>query len=389
MVAFFCSLCLRCTLAKLNVLKKGFVHRTRTLYNMAEVTLFSPLQLKGITLQNRIVMSPMCQYSAVDGFADDWHLVHLGSRAVGGAGLIISEAMAVSPEGRISAGDLGIWSDEHIPPLRRITNFIHDQGSVAGVQLSHAGYKASSAVPWQGGRYVSEAAGGWIPVSPSATLLSDHVTYSQELTAESIVQVVDDFKKAAQRAIEAGFKVIEIHAAHGYLLNEFLSHVANHRTDDFGGSFENRVKLLMQVVEAVKAVIPSETPLFVRISATDWRDDGWNGDDSVRLAGLLKDAGVDLIDCSTGGFVAPSEIPIAPSYQVPFAERIKAETGIKTGAVGLITTAQQADEIVRTGKDDLVFLARELLRNPYFPQSAAHELGVAFKLPNQYLRGKK
>ena len=356
---------------------------------MAESTLFSPLQLKGITLKNRIVMSPMCQYSAVDGFADDWHLVHLGSRAVGGAGLIISEAMSVSPEGRISAGDLGIWSDEHIAPLRRITHFIHAQGAVAGVQLAHAGYKASSAVPWQGGRYVSEQEGGWIPVSPSATLLGDKKTYSQELTTEGIEQVIFDFKKAAQRAIEAGFKVIEIHAAHGYLLNEFLSPVANHRTDAFGGSFENRVKLLLRVVEVVRAVIPSETPLFVRISATDWRDNGWNGDDSVRLARVLKDTGVDLIDCSTGGFVAPSEIPIAPNYQVPFAERIKAETGIKTGAVGLITTAQQADEIVRTGKADLVFLARELLRNPYFAQNAAFELGAEIILPNQYLRGKK
>lgn len=356
---------------------------------MVESTLFSPLQLREITLKNRIVMSPMCQYSAVDGFADDWHLVHLGSRAVGGAGLIISEAMAVSPEGRISAGDLGIWSDEHIPPLRRITNFIHAQGSVAGVQLAHAGYKASSATPWQGGRYVSKEAGGWIPVSPSASLLGDKKTYSQELTTEGIEQVILDFEKAAQRAIEAGFKVIEIHAAHGYLLNEFLSPVANHRTDTFGGNFENRVKLLLQVVEVIRGVIPSETPLLVRISATDWRDDGWNGDDSVRLAGVLKDAGVDLIDCSTGGFVAPSEIPIAPNYQVPFAERIKVETGIKTGAVGLITTAQQADEVVRTGKADLVFLARELLRNPYFAQNAAFELGAEITLPNQYLRGKK
>lgn len=356
---------------------------------MVESTLFSPLQLRGITLKNRIVMSPMCQYSAVDGFADDWHLVHLGSRAVGGAGLIISEAMAVSPEGRISAGDLGIWSDEHIPPLRRITNFIHAQGSVAGVQLAHAGYKASSATPWQGGRYVSKEAGGWIPVSPSATLLGDKKTYSQELTTEGIEQVILDFEKAAQRAIEAGFKVIEIHAAHGYLLNEFLSPVANHRADAFGGNFENRVKLLLQVVEVIRGVIPSETPLLVRISATDWRDDGWNADDSVRLAGVLKDAGVDLIDCSTGGFVAPSEIPIAPNYQVPFAERIKVETGIKTGAVGLITTTQQADEIVRSGKADLVFLARELLRNPYFAQNAAFELGAEITLPNQYLRGKK
>lgn len=352
-------------------------------------TLFSPLKIKGITLKNRIVMSPMCQYSATDGFADDWHLVHLGSRAVGGTGLIITEAMAVSPEGRISAGDLGIWSDDHIEPLRRINRFIHSQGAMSGVQLAHAGYKASSAVPWNGGRYVSVENGGWVPVSPSATLLSDHKTYSQELSISDIEKVILDFKKATQRALEAGFDVIEIHAAHGYLLNEFLSPVANHRTDEFGGSFENRARLLLQVVEAVKEIITSETPLFVRISATDWREDGWTGDDSVRLAHLLKDAGVDLIDCSTGGFVAPSAIPIAPNYQVPFAERIKAETGIKTGAVGLITSAEQANEILQTGKADLIFLAREILRNPYFAQNAAYELGEDVNVPVQYLRGKR
>lgn len=354
-----------------------------------ENTLFSPLKIKGITLKNRIVMSPMCQYSATDGFADDWHLVHLGSRAVGGTGLIITEAMAVSPEGRISAGDLGIWSDDHIEPLRRINRFIHSQGAMSGVQLAHAGYKASSAVPWNGGRYVSVENGGWVPVSPSATLLSDHQTYSQELSIPDIEKVILDFKKATQRALEAGFDVIEIHAAHGYLLNEFLSPVANHRTDEYGGSFENRVRLLLQVVEAVKEIITSETPLFVRISATDWREDGWTADDSVRLAHLLKDAGVDLIDCSTGGFVAPSAIPIAPNYQVPFAEQIKAETGIKTGAVGLITSADQANEILQTGKADLIFLAREILRNPYFAQNAAYELGEDVEVPVQYLRGKR
>lgn len=356
---------------------------------MTEINLFSLLQIKGITLKNRIVMSPMCQYSATDGFVDDWHFVHLGSRAVGGAGLIITEAMAVSPEGRISAGDLGLWKDEHMAPIRRITDFIHKQGSVAGVQLAHAGYKASSAAPWLGGKYISTEEGGWQPVSPSATLLTDQKTYSKELTRADIEQIVEDFKQAAKRAREAGFKVIEIHAAHGYLLNEFLSPVANNRTDEFGGNFENRSRALLLVIDAVKEVIPAEMPLFVRISATDWRADGWKIEDSVRLSTILKEKGVDLIDCSTGGFVAPKEIPIAPNYQVPFAEEIRAKVGIKTGAVGLITSAEQANEIVSSGKADLVFLARELLRNPYFPQNAAHELGFEIELPNQYLRGKK
>ena len=356
---------------------------------MTEINLFSPLQIKGITLKNRIVMSPMCQYSATDGFVDDWHFVHLGSRAVGGAGLIITEAMAVSPEGRISAGDLGLWKDEHIAPIRRITDFIHKQGSVAGVQLAHAGYKASSAAPWLGGKYISTEEGGWQPVSPSATLLTDQKTYSKELTRADIEQIVEDFKQAAKRAREAGFKVIEIHAAHGYLLNEFLSPVANNRTDEFGGNFENRSRALLLVIDAVKEVIPAEMPLFVRISATDWRADGWKIEDSVRLSAILKEKGIDLIDCSTGGFVAPKEIPIAPNYQVPFAEEIRAQVGIKTGAVGLITSAEQANEIISSGKADLVFLARELLRNPYFPQNAAHELGFEIELPNQYLRGKK
>lgn len=356
---------------------------------MTEINLFSPLQIKGITLKNRIVMSPMCQYSATDGFVDDWHFVHLGSRAVGGAGLIITEAMAVSPEGRISAGDLGLWKDEHIAPIRRITDFIHKQGSVAGVQLAHAGYKASSAAPWLGGKYISTEEGGWQPVSPSATLLTDQKTYSKELTRADIEQIVEDFKQAAKRAVEAGFKVIEIHSAHGYLLNEFLSPVANNRTDEFGGNFENRSRALLLVIDAVKEVIPAEMPLFVRISATDWRADGWKIEDSVRLSTILKEKGIDLIDCSTGGFVAPKEIPIAPNYQVSFAEEIRAKVGIKTGAVGLITSAEQANEIISSGKADLVFLARELLRNPYFPQNAAHELGFEIELPNQYLRGKK
>lgn len=357
--------------------------------NMTEINLFSPLQLKSITLKNRIVMSPMCQYSAKDGFADDWHLVHLGSRAVGGAGLIISEATAVSPEGRISAGDLGIWKDEHIAPLRRITDFIHQQGSVAGVQLAHAGYKSSSAVPWNGGHYISPEEGGWQPVSPNELLLGDKKSYSKALNTEEIQGVINDFKNAAKRAIQAGFKIIELHAAHGYLIHEFFSPLINMRTDEYGGSFENRTLILIQIIDAVKEVIPTDFPLFVRISASDWRENGWTIEDSIKLSEVLKEKGIDLVDCSSGGFVAPKEIPIGLNYQVPFAEAIRAKTGIKTGAVGMIVSAEQANEIITSGKADLVFLARELLRNPYFPQNAAHELEFDIELPKQYLRGKK
>lgn len=351
--------------------------------------LFSPLELRGLTLKNRIVVSPMCQYSAKDGFADDWHLVHLGSRAVGGAALVISEAMAVSPEGRISAGDLGIWKDEHIEPLRRITNFIHQNDSIAGVQLAHAGYKASSEQPWNGGLYVSPDNGGWQPISPSEVLLSDKILVSKEITIEGILQVIENFKSATKRALEAGFKVIEIHAAHGYLLNEFLSPLINKRTDEYGGSFENRAKLLLTIVDEVRAIIPTDLPLFVRISATDWDENGWTIQDSVRLSAILKEKGVDVIDCSSGGLVAPEKIPVGLNYQVSFAESIRNETGIKIGAVGLIVSPQQAEEIIVSGKADLVFLAREMLRDPYFPLHAAYELGYETTWPKQYVRAKR
>lgn len=356
---------------------------------MTTDNLFSPLQLKSVTLKNRIVVSPMCQYSAEDGFANDWHLVHLGSRAVGGAGLIICEATAVSPEGRISPADLGIWKDEHIAPLRRITDFIHQQGSVAGVQLAHAGYKASSAVPWKGGHLVPLEEGGWQSISPAEVLLSDKKSYSKAIDIAEIHSIINDFKMAAKRAVEAGFKVIELHAAHGYLMHEFFSPLINKRTDEYGGSFENRTRILIQIIDAVREVVPTDFPLFVRISATDWRENGWTIEDSIHLSEILKEKEIDLVDCSSGGFVAPKEIPIGLNYQVPFAEAIRAKVGIKTGAVGMIVSAQQANEIITSGKADLVFLAREMLRNPYFPQNAAHELGYEIGLPVQYLRGKK
>lgn len=356
---------------------------------MSKNHLFSPLQLKSVTLKNRIAVSPMCQYSAEDGFANDWHFVHLGSRAVGGAGLIIMEATAVSPEGRISPADLGLWKDEQIAPLGRITDFIHQQGSVACIQLAHAGYKASSAAPWNGGLLVQPSDGGWQTVSPSEVLLSDKKTYSKVLSIQEIQRIIKAFQSSAKRAIEAGFKIIEIHAAHGYLINEFLSPLGNKRTDEYGGSFENRTRFLMEIIDAVQEVIAEDFPLFVRISATDWVENGWTINDSVQLAELLKNKNIDLVDCSSGGFVSPKEIPIGLNYQVPLAEEIRAKTGIKTGAVGMIVSAQQANEIVTTGKADLVLLAREMLRNPYFPQNAAHELGYEIELPNQYLRGKK
>jgi 2,4-dienoyl-CoA reductase-like NADH-dependent reductase (Old Yellow Enzyme family) len=353
------------------------------------MNLFSPLQLRSVTLKNRIAVSPMCQYSATDGFANDWHLVHLGTRAIGGAGLVMTEAAAVSPEGRISSFDLGIWKDEHILELRRITNFIHQNGSVAGIQLAHAGYKASSQQPWNGNGYISPENGGWQSISPSEVLLADKEHFSREISVEEIHRITNNFKAAAQRAIEAGFKIIELHAAHGYLVHEFFSPLINKRTDNYGGSFENRIRILLEIIEAVRGVIPSNFPLFVRISATDWVENGWTIEDSIRLAEILKNKEIDLIDCSSGGLVSPKNIPVGLSYQVPFAESIRAKTGIKTGAVGMILSPQQAEEIITSGKADLVLLAREILRNPYFPQIAAHELGYDIELPLQYLRGKR
>jgi len=330
----------------------------------------------------------MCQYSAEDGFTSDYHLVHLGSRAMGGAGLIISEAASVSPEGRISPGDIGIWKDEHIVGLKRITDFIHQYGGVAGIQLAHAGRKASFKAPWLDPKQISIAEGGWQTVAPSAIPFNEEDTVPEALDAAGIAKVKADFRAATERSIAAGFKVIELHAAHGYLIHQFLSPLRNERTDEYGGSFENRVRLLLELVDVVQEVWPAENPLFVRISATDWAAGGWNAEESVKLAALLKAKGVDLIDASSGGLTKKQEIPIFPGYQVQFAEQIKKETGIMTGAVGLITDAQQAEEVLKDGKADLIFLAREFLRDPYFPLHAAEALDVELKWPVQYERAK-
>lgn len=349
--------------------------------------LLSPLTVRNVTLKNRIAMSPMCQYTAKDGFANDWHLVHLGTRAVGGAGLIIAEATAVAPEGRITPGDLGLWSDEHVDGLKRITDFIHGQGSVAGIQIAHAGRKASCALPGEGGKQLDLNSGGWNTVAPSAIPFSPGERAPEMLGKAAIMQLITDFGAAAARAREAGFDVIEIHSAHGYLLQEFLSPLSNHRTDEYGGSFENRTRLLLQVTEAVRSVWPDENALFVRISSTDWTEGGWTLEESIGLAYLLKNAGVDLIDCSSGGNIFNAKIPAAPGYQVPFAGALR-KTGIMTGAVGLITSSNQAEEILREEKADLIMMGRELLRNPYFPLHAAKELGEEIQWPGQYLRAK-
>ena len=350
--------------------------------------LFSPLKIKNTEFRNRIAVSPMCEYSSVDGFAGDWHMVHLGSRAVGGAALVITEATAVSAEGRISYGDLGIWKDEHIEKLKQITDFIHEHGAIAGVQLAHAGRKASHEVPWKGNKQIpSNSENGWRAVAPSPLAFGSDEEAPLELDKVGIEKIKADFKAAAARALKAGFKVIEIHAAHGYLIHEFYSPLSNHRTDEYGGSFENCIRLLLEVVVAVKESWPTENPLFVRISSTDWTEGGWTADDSVNLAKKLEEAGVDLVDCSSGGNVL-AKIPLKPGYQVEFAERIRKESGIMTGAVGLITEAEQADEIIKNGQADMVLLARELLRDPYFPLRAAHQLGQEVKWPVQYERAK-
>jgi len=352
-------------------------------------SLFSPLTIRGLTLPNRIAVSPMCEYSSIDGFANDWHLVHLGSRAVGGAGLVFTEATAVVPDGRISPQDLGIWMNEHIPMLARIASFIREHGAVAGMQLAHAGRKASTAAPWNGGKPIGVENGGWSPlVAPSAIPFAEGYQTPVALDEAGIRSLVASFTDAARRALDAGVQVIEIHAAHGYLINEFLSPLSNTRTDAYGGSFENRTRFLRQIVEAVRAVWPDNLPLFVRISATEWTDGGWDIEQSVELARAIAPLGVDLIDCSSGGNVPKVRIPLGPGYQVPLAARVRAESGVPTGAVGLITSAPQADEIVRSGKADLVFLAREELRDPYFPLHAARELGAHIAWPKQYLRAK-
>ncbi|MCA8832488.1 NADH:flavin oxidoreductase/NADH oxidase [Hymenobacter pini] len=350
--------------------------------------LFTPLTQRGITLKNRIVISPMCQYSAQDGFSNDWHLVHLGARAVGGAALILLEATAVSPEGRITPDDLGIWQEEHLPGLQRIAGFLKSQGCVPGIQLAHAGRKASHASPWKGGQQLGEAEGGWLTVAPSALAFTADEMAPLALDEAGIQQVVHDFRLAARRAVAVGFEVLELHAAHGYLLHQFLSPLSNQRTDAYGGSFENRVRLLLEVVAAARAEMPDHLPLWVRVSATDWTEGGWTDQNTVRLAALLKDNGVDLLDCSTGGNVPKADIPVGPGYQVQFAEQVRRETGLATGAVGLITEARQAEQILSNGQADVILLARESLRDPHFPLHAAQELGADVPWPVQYERAK-
>jgi len=349
--------------------------------------LFSPLRLREVELRNRIVVSPMCQYSSEDGFANDWHLVHLGSRAVGGAGLIITEAAAVTEEGRISPDDLGIWKNEHIEMLARIFHFTEAQGAIAGMQLAHAGRKASTSAPWKGHAPLSPANGGWSPIlGPSALAFDDGYQVPQEVDRAGIAKVVRAFGDAAGRAHAAGAKVVEIHAAHGYLLHSFLSPLSNQRTDEYGGSFDNRTRLVCEVTEEVRKVWSEKYPLLVRISATDWVEGGWTAEDSVALAKKLGRLGVDLIDCSTGGNVPKATIPIGPGYQAPFAARIRAEAGIATGAVGMITLPEQADQIVRSGEADVVLMAREFLRQPYWPLHAARELKQKMAASAQYGR---
>ena len=352
------------------------------------IQLFSAIQIKSLTFKNRIAISPMCQYSAIDGFANDWHLVHLGSRASGGAALIIQEATSVSPEGRISSADLGLWKDEQIEKMQAINQFIISQNSIPGIQLAHAGRKASMSEPWNGNKRLDESNGGWNPVAPSAISNHSNEKLPIALDKTGIQKVISDFKSATKRAVQAGFQVMEIHAAHGYLLHQFLSPLTNFRTDEYGGSFENRIRFTLEVLEAVQSEWPTDLPLFVRISATDWAEGGWNIEESVQLSKILKEKGVDLIDVSSGGLVSHQKITLKPGYQIPFAEIIKKETGILTGAVGLITKSSQAEEIVATGKADLVLFARESLRNPNLALDFAKELGAEIQWPKQYERAK-
>ncbi len=349
-------------------------------------TLFDPLPLRGVTLPNRIIVSPMCQYSSTDGFTTDWHLVHLGSRAVGGAGLVLTEACAVTADGRISPHDIGLYRDAHVDRLRRIVRFLHEQGSAAGVQLAHAGRKASTGRPWEGGTRVDPADGGWPVVGATAAPFAPGYPDPRALTTTEIDAVIAAFRAATHRALDADFDVVEVHAAHGYLLHQFLSPLSNTRTDHYGGSFENRTRIVREVVTAVRQEWPADRPVFVRISATDWTPGGWDVEASVVLAKQLVALGVDFIDCSTGGNVPSAAIPVGPGYQVPFAARVRREAQVATGTVGMITTPVQADAIVRGGDADAVLLAREMLRDPYWPLHAAEALGVSLSWPAQYLR---
>lgn len=349
--------------------------------------LFEPLEIRGLTLKHRVVVSPMCQYSSQDGFASDWHLVQLGRFAVGGAALVFTEANAVVPEGRISPSDLGIWKDEHIEPLARITRFIKAQGAHAGTQLAHAGRKASTAEPWNGGKAVEVKDGGWRPVfAPSAIPFNEFYVTPTPLDKAGIQHVVKGFVDGAKRALAAGFDVIEIHGAHGYLLHEFLSPLSNQRTDEYGGSFENRTRAVREVVEAVRKVWPEKLPLFLRISATDYHPQGWRLEESVALAKMVKPLGVDLVDCSSGGLVAGVKIPVGSGYQVPFAARVRREAGTLTGAVGMISSAHQADQVIRNENADVVLIAREMLRQPNWALSAARVLKQKVQWPKQHER---
>jgi 2,4-dienoyl-CoA reductase-like NADH-dependent reductase (Old Yellow Enzyme family) len=367
------------------VVSHGCLSETDHDREVPEVDLLSPLTIRGVTLRNRIVMSPMCQYVAKEGLADDWHLVHLGSRAVGGVGLVMAEATAVTRDGRITNGDLGIWSDEHIEPLARIARFVDSQGGVPAIQLAHAGRKASCDLPWLGGAgLTTPESGGWQVVGPSAVPFDEGHPVPTALDESGIEGVVAAFEAATNRALAAGFRLIEIHSAHGYLLHQFLSPLSNQRTDSYGGSLENRMRLVLRVAEVVRKLVPAKLPVFARISATDWAEGGWDADQSVVLADRLKELGIDLIDVSSGGLVPKARIPVSKGYQVPFARRIRCEAKVMTGAVGLITEAEHANEIVTAGDADLVFLARELLREPYWAFKAQQELGADASWPISY-----
>ena len=348
--------------------------------------LFEKLKLRNVEFANRLWVSPMCQYSSVDGMPTDWHLVHLGSRAVGGAGLVVVEATAVSPEGRISPGDSGIWSDAHADAFKRITSFIKQQGSVAGIQLAHAGRKASTFEPWRGSGQIDIAEGGWKTVAPSPIKFDETFPEPRQMTVGDIQKVIDDFKAAAKRSVDAGFEVIEVHAAHGYLAHEFLSPLSNKRGDEYGGDLENRMRFPLALASAVREAVPENLPVFVRISATDWADGGWDLEQSIEFCKHLAEVGIDLIDVSSGGLVPDAKITVGPSYQVPFAEAIRSKAGVKTAAVGMITEPQQAEEILQKGQADAIFVARQFLRDPYMPFRAAGELGGDIEVPKQYGR---
>jgi len=351
------------------------------------INLFTPLRIRGVTFRNRIAVSPMCQYSSIEGAANDWHLVHLGSRAVGGAGLVFVEATAVTRDGRISPGDMGIWDDTHIEPLGRIARFVQSTGAVPGIQLAHAGRKASTATPFEGGGSLKTAErGAWETVAPSPIPFAEGDPVPHSMSTEEIQNVIAAFEAAARRAIIAGFRTIEIHAAHGYLLHEFLSPLSNTRTDAYGGALENRLRLPVEVASRIRRAIPDDVPLFLRVSASDWVEGGWEIGQTVALARELKSAGVDLVDCSSGGLVPRAVVPVAPGYQVPFASAVRLNAGIPTGAVGLITGVEQADEIITSGKADIVIMAREMLREPYWAMKAAQAMGEEIRWPKQYER---